>query len=262
MTLIPNTSSNPIVPATQGAATPAPGQPAPTTQAAPAGAGADAFQPKVATSYAAMGGAPPRGAVRQDTPRGCGEAAVATVVRQMGGQGAGQAPSQLMRDLEARFDRNRDGTTPAEMVDMLGHVGLSATRATSYFDPSATDAALASGGRVLLLADSVQIRPGGAGAQGGGAAHWVVLDGKDARGHYTVSDPLDGSCYSAAPGQVSRAMDASWHFHRGGGMLVVQPSPADQGERVLADGVRASCSVMGTEPGIGSNGVRFGQEGN
>ncbi|HZN95552.1 MAG TPA: papain-like cysteine protease family protein [Myxococcales bacterium] len=253
MTSIP--SSLPVhAPQTVPEAPAPPAQPAPPQQAAP---GIDVFQ-RAAVDYSAITGtAPP---VKQDTFNDCGEAAVATIVKQLGGKNAGADPSQIVRELRSMFDRDGNGTTPTEMLDMLAHQGLSATRGTTNFDQGAADAALANGGRVMVLADSHQLRPEGSNSQQVGAAHWVVLDGKDAQGRYTVSDPLDGSRYSVDMPHLAKAMDASWLSHGGGGMLVVQPAGAGKSDQqvVAEDQIRAG--VAGKEPGIGSNGARLGDE--
>src|SRR3954468_6408530 len=124
---------NPIAPHVPGANAPlAPQAPAaPPAPAAPAQPAvnrpADTFSATPATDYSAIGGTNPQAAVRQDNSVDCGEAAVATIVKQLGGKDAGADPSQLMKDLRQRFSGANPGTTPDEMVQMLAHEGFSAT---------------------------------------------------------------------------------------------------------------------------------------
>jgi len=240
-----------------------------TTQGPAATPPATASQPADAfggaarrTDLSAIGGTNPNAVVKQDTYEDCGEAAVATVVKQLGGARAGDDPKALMKDLKQRFAGDHEGTTPDELIQMLAHEGFSATKSSTNFDQGAADAALANGGRVMVLADSKQLRPEGANSQATGAAHWVVIDGKDAGGKYTVSDPLDGSKYTTDLEHVAKAMNASWLAHFGGGMLVAQKAAPGQSEQELVDAASGRSSVMGERPGIGSNSIRYGQETN
>jgi predicted double-glycine peptidase len=256
---------NPIAPSIPGANAPiAPQAPAPAQAPAapqPAARPADTFSATPATSYSAIGGTNPQAIVKQDTAEDCGEAAVATVVKQLGGKDAGADPSQTMKDLKQRFAADHPGTTPDEMVQMLAHEGFSATKNSTNFDQGMADQAIANGGRVLVLADSHQLRPEGADSQATGAPHWVVIDGKDAQGNYQVSDPSDGSRYSADLAHLAKAMNASWLSNQGGGMLVAQKATG-QSEQDLVNAAAPRSGVMGDAPGIGSNKIRYGQEGN
>jgi predicted double-glycine peptidase len=228
----------------------------------PAAGAADTFEdPTRRVDYSAIGGPSANPVVKQDKSEDCGEAAVATIVKQLGGSSAGQDPKALMADLKQRFAGSHAGTTPEEMVQMLAHEGFAATKRSTNFDQGAADAALASGGRVMVLADSHQLRPEGANSTATGAAHWVVIDGKDAAGNYTVSDPLDGSRYTTDLGHVAKAMNASWQSHQGGGMLVAQKA-LGQSEQDLVNASADRDGVMGEKPGIGSNSIRYGQETN
>jgi len=234
----------------------------PTAAPQPAASPADAFGGTTRRAdFSAIGGTNPNAVVKQDTYEDCGEAAVATVVKQLGGARAGDDPKALMKDLKQRFAGDHEGTTPDELIQMLAHEGFSATKSSTNFDQGAADAALANGGRVMVLADSNQLRPEGANSQATGAAHWVVIDGKDAGGKYTVSDPLDGSKYTTDLEHVAKAMNASWLSHFGGGMLVAQKAPG-QSEQDLVNQASGRSGVMGDKPGIGSNSIRYGQETN
>src|SRR5262245_53781847 len=129
-----------IAPSTPGANAPLAPQtptapPAPAAPAQPAaGKPADTFSATPATDYSAIGGPNAQAVVKQDTSVDCGEAAVATIVKQLGGKDAGADPSQLMADLRQRFSGANPGTTPDEMVQMLAHEGFSATKNSTNFD--------------------------------------------------------------------------------------------------------------------------------
>jgi hypothetical protein len=110
------------------------------------------------------------------------------------------------------------------------------------------------------MVDSNKILPGEA-KQEPGKAHWVVVDGKDAQGNYSVKDPGTGTGYSVGVNQLNDAVNSNWTTNNGGGMLVVEKAQEGVNESALAEKSGESSVLLGTTPGIGSNARgTFGRE--
>lgn len=189
--------------------------------------------------------------VRQSGAKDCGPAAVAMLMRGLG-QGQGLTDSQLVSkigsDSLARngIDITTQGTRPRTMVDMLNAanmqvvgVGVNASQMDQYLN----------NGNKLVA----QIDADGNSATTGDA-HWVVVDGKDAQGNYSVKDPIRGAITMTAQ-QLQQGFDAqnrgrAW----GGGFMAVDPTSTTGLSSAQVE------QVLGDDPTIGINTTKVGTE--
>jgi hypothetical protein len=195
--------------------------------------------------------------VQQTKANNCAPAAVAELKKSEGQYNA-QPTGELMDSLESRFT-DGSGTTPHQMSNMLAHEGFKVEDGKSQVDAQSLDNAVLNDKKVMVQLDANKIAPD-ADAQQPGSAHWVMVDGKDAQGNYTVKDPSSGSKYSVGADQLASAVDASWKENGGGGMLVVD-SAQGVDEATLAQGNDDHIQSLGNTPGGGSRAKQsYGRE--
>ncbi|MDC0708674.1 hypothetical protein POL68_09355 [Stigmatella sp. ncwal1] len=195
--------------------------------------------------------------VQQTKENNCAPAAVAELAKSEGKYEA-QPTSEKMDALESRFT-DGSGTTPHQMSNMLAHEGFEVVDGKAQVDAQSLDNAVLNDKKVMVQLDANKIAPGGD-AQQPGSAHWVMVDGKDAQGNYTVKDPSSGSKYSVDAEKLSSAVDASWKENGGGGMLVVDNAQGKD-EATLAQANDDYVETLGNTPGGGSRGkATYGRE--
>lgn len=232
---------------------------APSPAEAPAPQSTDGFERTSAQSakqqeFDKKFGASSQEVIQQTTDINCGPAAALMAAGVKGGSAA-----QKMAELEAKFTDGK-GTNAKEMSQMLAHEGVSVKQAAFKYDQYTVDQSLNNGGKMLAMVDSNQLEPGANKAEAGGA-HWVVIDGKDSQGNYTVKDPGTGTAYNVDFNSLSNAVDHGWWQHQGGGMLLVE----DAGAAAGAGLAQQNAAVVAANPlgdGGGSKGdkARAGRE--
>jgi len=203
----------------------------------------------------ASGSAP---VLRQTSDDNCG-ATAALMAAGSRGKTAGVSDAQRVQELESAFTDGK-GTTPQQLAKMLGHEGMAVNQAAFKFDQYTVDETLKKGGKLLAMVDSNQITPG-ADPQKAGGAHWVVIDGKDDQGNYTVKDPATGSSYGVDFNHLSSAVDNGWWKHNGGGMLLVEDAKGATSGAALAQENASKTVPLADTKGGGSNAEKsFGRE--
>jgi hypothetical protein len=209
----------------------------------------------------AAGALPPSGSasvLRQTSDDNCG-AAAALMAAGARGKMAGVSDAQRMQELESQFTDGKS-TTPKQMAHMLAHEGMAVNQAAFKFDQHTVDEALSKGGKVLAMVDSHHIKPG-SDPQKTGGAHWVVIDGKDEKGNYTVKDPATGSSYGVDFNHLSSAVDNGWWKHNGGGMLLVEDAKGATSGAALAQANADKTVSLSNKGGGGSKAAEtFGRE--
>jgi hypothetical protein len=209
----------------------------------------------------AAGALPPSGTapvIKQSTDTNCGPAA-AIMAAGSRGRLNGVSDDQRMQQLESQFTDGK-GTTAKQMGEMLGSEGMAVSQAAFKFDQYTVDETLKKGGKLVAMVDSNQITPG-ADPQKTGGAHWVVIDGKDDKGNYTVKDPATGSSYGVDFNHLTNAVDNGWWKHNGGGMLLVEDAKGTTSGAALAKENADKTVPLSNKPGIGSNAEKsFGRE--
>jgi hypothetical protein len=259
-------SSTPVGPQSAPGAAPAQA-PVSSPASAPRAFSTDGFeqastqQQEWAAKFAAGAGLPPLGSsgvVQQTQDNNCGAAATIMAAGSKG-RSAGVSDEQRMAQLESTFTEGK-GTTPEQLSKMLAHEGVSVKQAAFKFDQHTLDQALSKGGKLLVMVDSNQIAPG-ADKQADGRPHWVVVDGKDAQGNYSVKDPGTGSSYGVDFNQLNSAVDNGWWKHQGGGTLIVENAPVGMSEAALADANSKQIVPLAATEGGGSKAEKsFGRE--
>jgi hypothetical protein len=231
--------------------------PASTPSPAPLASYTDGFeaastrQQEWAAKFAA-GALPPSGSasvLRQTSDDNCG-AAAALMAAGARGKVAGVSDAQRMQELESKFTDGK-GTSAQQMAHMLAHEGMAVSQAAFKFDQHTVDETLSKGGKVLAMVDSNQIKPG-SDPQKTGGAHWVVIDGKDDQGRYTVKDPATGSSYGVDFNHLSNAVDQGWWKHNGGGMLLVEDAKGAASSAALAQANADKTVPLSNKGGGGS----------
>jgi hypothetical protein len=222
-----------------------------------AGAQLQPLNPLLSTQEAPpdIGGSTP--VIKQNKDTDCG-AATATMLSHSVGAPTEGTDTQVMDYLDSRF-ASTEGTTPRQLTDMLAHEGMSVTQSASSVDTKMLDDALSKGQKVVAMVDSNQIRPGD--TQAPGNAHWVVVDGKNANGQYTVKDPGTGTSYNVSLKELTDAVNAGKTEHNIGGMMVVDKAQQGLSESEVAETSSHQSVPLGNKPGIGSNPrATFGRE--
>jgi hypothetical protein len=267
----PRIAQNRQEPATPvGLKAPAAQAPAPSPADAQASQPKDGFEQASAKTaqqqeWATKFGANSQGVLKQTSDDNCGPAAALIAAGVKGGEGA----AQRMAELEAKFTSG-NGTSAQQLSQMLAHEGVAVKQGSYKYDQAAVDQSLTNGGKILALVDSNGINPG-ANKQEAGNAHWVVIDGKDSQGNYTVKDPGTGSAYNLDFSSLSNAIDRNWVQNNAGGMLLVENAAgsgaaAGAGSRGAVDQLArenlAMSQTVTPTPGIGSKGdqARAGRE--
>ncbi len=235
---------------------------APSPSDALAGPAVDGFNPASTQAtqqqaWATQSGASSQGVLKQMMLDDCGPAAVLMAA---GFKGSGVAAAQRMADLQSKFT-DGGGTNAEQLSQMLAHEGVAVKQAAFKYDQHTVDQSLSNGGKMLAMVDSNQLTPG-ANKQESGSPHWVVIDGKDSQGNYTVKDPATGSAYNVDFNALSNAVDHGWWNHQGGGMLLVEPAMGAAARAGLAQRNAAATASNPRGDGDGSKGdkARAGSE--
>lgn len=253
-------SAAPVAPQTPPEAAPATQAPATPVSFQDGFEQTNAQQQEWAAKFSA-GALPPSGSapvLRQTSDDNCG-AAAAVMAAGSRGQTAGLAPEQRMAQLESQFTSG-NGTSAQQMAKMLGNEGMQVKQAAFKFDQTAVDETLKKGGKLMAMVDSAQITPGSDPSKTGGA-HWVVIDGKDDKGNYTVKDPATGSSYGVDFNHLSNAVDQNWLKHNSGGMMLVEDAKGGTSAAALAQANEAQSVTLNSNGGGGSKGLEtFGRE--
>jgi hypothetical protein len=203
----------------------------------------------------ASGSAP---VLQQTSDTNCG-ATAAVMAAGSRGKVAGVSDAQQVQELDSKFT-NGQGTTPQQLAEMLGHEGMAVNQAAYKFADYTVDETLKKGGKLLAMVDSNQITPG-ADPQKAGGAHWVVIDGKDDQGRYTVKDPGTGSSYGVDFNHLSNAVDQNWIKNNSGGMLLVEDAKGASSSAALGQENANKTTPLSNKPGGGSKGAEtFGRE--
>lgn len=195
--------------------------------------------------------------LQQSSDTNCG-ATVATMLADGAGKG-GTAES----DTNALNDRfaSAEGTTSLQLSNMLAHEGLGVKQAYGSVQQQQIDEALSKGQKIAAQVDSNRILPGATNATEAGKSHWVVVDGKDAQGNYSVKDPGTGKSYSVGIDQLTESVRAGWDKHNAGGVLIVEDVKGAQAEAQLAQEGADHASALGNGPGVGSDArATYGRE--
>lgn len=204
---------------------------------------------------------PPSGSapvLRQTTDDNCG-AAAAVMAAGSRGQASGVSAEQRMAQLESQFTDGK-GTSAQELAKMLGSEGMKVNQAAFKFDQATVDETLKKGGKLMAMVDSAQITPGSDPSKTGGA-HWVVVDGKDDKGNYTVKDPATGSSYGVDFNHLTNAVDQNWFKHNSGGMMLVEDAKGATSAAALAQSNAALTVPLNANDGGGSKAAEtFGRE--
>ncbi len=197
--------------------------------------------------------------LHQTTDTNCG-AAVATMLADAAGAPKTAPDSQRMAELQSKFTDEK-GTTPLQLSNMLAHEGLGVKQAYGSVDQQRLDEALGKGQKIAAQVDSNRILPGATNADPAGRSHWVVVDGKDDKGNYTVKDPGTGKSYSVGLSDLTEAVRSGWDKHNAGGVLIVENSKGQASEAQLAEEGSYHASALGNGPGVGSDArASFGRE--
>jgi hypothetical protein len=192
-----------------------------------------------------------QGVIKQTSDDNCGPAAALIAAGGKANPGASNAVK--MAALEKAFT-NGTGTTAQDMGQMLAAQGMAVEKAAFKQDQGTVDQTLAKGGKLVAMVDSNQINPTANKAEAG-AAHWVVVDGKDSQGNYTVKDPGTGTAYNVNFDTLSSAVDEAFLHDQGGGMLLVDDVKGGIGTRMaLARQNVALTAPLPDGPGTGSRG--------
>lgn len=147
----------------------------------------------------------------------CAGAAAATVARKLG-TFAGVSDADLITHLSAGRTTDK-GTKPEDMMSMLEDVGARPGKPMiGRFNPAKVNQALDQGQKFVaqIGVENVTHGPNKGYSDNNYAAHWVVIDGKDAHGNYRINDPLKGD-YTVTPAQLQ---DAIWKAPGTDGMLI------------------------------------------
>jgi hypothetical protein len=204
---------------------------------------------------------PPSGSapvLRQTSDDNCG-AAAAVMAAGSRGQVAGVSAEERMSQLESQFTSG-NGTSAQQMAKMLGSEGMQVNQAAFKFDQTTVDDTLKKGGKLMAMVDSAQITPGSDPSKTGGA-HWVVVDGKDDKGNYTVKDPATGSSYGVDFNHLTNAVDQNWFKHNSGGMMLVEDAKGGASAAALAQANADKAVTLNGNNGGGSKGAEtFGRE--
>ncbi len=220
--------------------------PVPSPSDAFAGPAIDGFDPAAAQRAQQQSS---QGVLKQMTLDDCGPAAVLMAA---GFKGSGVAAAQRMADLQSKFT-DGGGTNAEQLSQMLAHEGVAVKQAAFKYDQYTVDQSLSNGGKMLAMVDSNQLTPG-ENKQEAGSPHWVVIDGKDSQGNYTVKDPATGSAYNVDFNTLSNAVDHGWWNHQGGGMLLVEPAQGAAAGAGLAQRNAAATASNPRGDGDGSKG--------
>ncbi|WNG13277.1 hypothetical protein [Cystobacter fuscus] len=165
----------------------------------------------------------------------------------------GERGQGIINDFKTRFTKG-DGTTPAEMADMLTSEGLEVKHSSKGLERGAMDEALRNGDKAAVMLDS---KISGSPDDVSGSPHWVLIDGMDNQGRYLVKDPSNGSSYYAKPEDLANAINTSQSKSQSGGVLIVgNPDvPTD-----LANKNRENAETLGNTPGTGWGWKKNSQE--
>jgi ABC-type bacteriocin/lantibiotic exporter with double-glycine peptidase domain len=194
---------------------------------------------------------------QQSTDTNCG-ATVANMLADAAGKGGTEEANPDA--LNARF-ASAAGTTSLQLSNMLAHEGLGVKQAYGSVQQQWVDEALGKGQKIAAQVDSNRILPGSTNATPAGKSHWVVVDGKDDQGNYSVKDPGTGKSYSVSLDQLTEAVRAGWDKHNAGGVLVVEDVKGQESEAQLAQEGANHASALGNGPGVGSNAyATYGRE--
>ncbi|WP_224372763.1 C39 family peptidase [Hyalangium versicolor] len=192
------------------------------------------------------------GVIKQTNDKDCG-ATTAAMLSETTGKPSTGSSEETIKELDQRF-ATADGTTPRQLTDMLAHEGMTVTKGSSIVDPYTLNEALDQGKKVVAMVDSNKILPPGQTAgEGTGQAHWVILDGKDAQGNFSVKDPGTGTKYSVSLDKLTDAVNSGWGAHNSGGMMVVEKAQEGANEGTVAEANAQLGLMLGNNPGGGSN---------
>lgn len=247
----------PVGPKAQAEKAPAPSPSSAAPEQAPDGFDQASAKTARQQEWATKFGADSQSVLQQTSDDNCGPAAALMAAGLKGGSGA--AAAQRMAELESKFT-DGNGTNAEQMSQMLAHEGVSVKQAAFKYDQYTVDQSLGQGGKMLAMVDSNQINPG-ANQQEAGSPHWVVVDGKDSQGNYTVKDPGTGSAYNVDFNALSNAVDHGWWKHQGGGMLLAEDAKGAASGAGLAMSNAAKIVPLPREDGGGSKGdMTLGRE--
>jgi hypothetical protein len=136
---------------------------------------------------------------------------------------------------------------------MLAHEGFAVKQAYGSVQQPQIDDALGKGQKIAAQVDSNKILPGTSNADPSGKSHWVVVDGKNKDGTYSVKDPGTGKSYSVSLEKLASAVSAGWDKHNAGGVLVAEDTKGQVAEAQAAQEGADHASALGNSPGGGSN---------
>lgn len=189
--------------------------------------------------------------VEQNGAKDCGPAAVAMLMRGLG-QGQGLSDSELVSKIGSDslkrngIDISTQGTRPRTMVDMLNAANMQVVGVG--VDASQMDQYLNNGNKLVAQIDA------DSNSATTGDAHWVVVDGKDAQGNYSVKDPIRGAITMTAQelqqGFDAQNRDRAW----GGGFMAVDPTSTTGLSSAQVE------QILGDDPTIGFNSTKVGTE--
>lgn len=148
----------------------------------------------------------------------CGPATVAMLVRAQGG-GQGLSDAALLKEVAGKLkkdkgpDTEKQSTRPRDMVKMLNENGMQAVGVGT--NASKVDEHLALGRKLIVQVNTPGLFT---------PKHWVLVDGKDAKGNYVVKDP-NGTTYTQTKAQLDKSMSTMlWNKQWGGGYIAVDPN--------------------------------------
>ena len=139
-------------------------------------------------------------------PANCGPTSMAMIARSLG-KGDGMTDAQLINHLGQVGGTTADGSSVNGIVAMAQDIGANAEIHGPHADMNWIDQQLASGGKIVANGD-YYAEPGHA-SGGRQSGHYLVVDGKNADGTYSIKDPADGSETRMTAAELARFINSN-----------------------------------------------------
>lgn len=139
-------------------------------------------------------------------PANCGPTSMAMIARSLG-KGDGMTDAQLINHLGQVGGTTADGSSVNGIVAMAQDIGANAEIHGPHADINWIDQQLASGSKIVANGD-YYAEPGHA-SGGRQSGHYLVVDGKNADGTYSIKDPADGSETRMTAAELARFINSN-----------------------------------------------------